>query len=145
MKMARKLAKTKRTVNGKYLGRPVKKSKNAAPVIEKSSLKAKPARMKLYLKRLRNPELVTHPITGETVRPFGPPKPVYEWREAKPGRPPVSDFVALLRIIKVIQHTGQHGFSAAVAEQEPHRKIDAVKQEYRRERRAMRRRAEENS
>lgn len=144
MKKLRKLAKTKLTAIGKYLGRPIRKLRTSAPGIEEPITETKPARMELRFKRLRDPNLVTNPITGEIVRPFGPPKPVYEWREVKPGRPPVSDSVALLRIIRAIQHTGQRGFAAAIAERDRNREIDAVKQEYRRARRAMRRRAEEN-
>jgi hypothetical protein len=140
MRQARKLAKTKLNANGKIIGRPVKRSKVApSPPTE-----PKPVRWKRNLKRLRDPELVDCPFTGEKVRPFGPQRPVYEWRAVKKGRPPVKDVIALLRIIQAIQSEGKRGTARLAAEQAPHREELSVKRERTRTRREMRRRAAEN-
>lgn len=140
MKQQRKRAKTKITTNGKILGRPVGRSKALPlPLIE-----PKPIRLKRYIKRLREPGRIISPITGEIVELFGPPKPVYEWREVKRGRPPVKDGVALKRIVVLHQCTGQRGFAQSIAAQEGHRDVLAVKQEYTRARRGIKRRTEDS-
>lgn len=140
MKQKRKLAKTKINANNKIVGRPVGRSKRAplAPA------EPKPVKWKLSLKRLRDPDLVDCPFTGEKVRPFGPQRPVYEWRVVKKGRPPVTDAVALIRIIQAIQSEGKRGTARTAAEQAPHREVLSVKRERTRTRREMRRRAAEN-
>jgi hypothetical protein len=140
MSRPRKSVKTKRTANGKILGRPVGRSH----VPPQPPIEAEPIRWKLYFKRLREPKLVIDPVSGEEVRPFGPPSPVYEWREVKRGRPPVKDSVALLRIIQAIQSEGKRGMARTAAEQAPHREVLSVKRERTRTRREMRRRAAEN-
>lgn len=135
----RKVAKTKRTASGKILGRPVRGSK-AAPSAPATLPAPKPVRWKRYLKSLRSPDPVVCPITGEEVRPFGPPKPVFEWRVVKRGRPPVRDIVTITRIVTVHQSTGQRGFAQRVAAGQPHRTISAVKREQGRARRDMKHR-----
>jgi hypothetical protein len=141
MKQQRKLAKTKLTANNRIVGRPVGHSKHVPP----TTTEPKPVKWKRFLKRLRDPELVDCPFTGEKVRPFGPQRPVYEWREIKRGRPPVKDAVALLRIIQAIQSVGKRGTARLAAEQAPYREELSVKRERTRTRREMRRRAAENS
>ncbi len=140
MKQPRNLAKTKLTANNKIVGRPVGHSKRVPP----APAKPKPVEWKRFLKRLRDPELVDCPSTGEKVRPFGPKRPVYEWRAVKRGRPPVKDADALRRIIQAIQSEGKRGTARIAAEQAPHREELSVKRERTRTRREMRRRAAEN-
>ena len=136
----RKRARTKRTANDKIKGRPLKRSGAELPPVEPAKWANAP-RLKRYLKRYREPGRMICPVTGAIVEGFGPPKPVYEWREVKRGPPPMSDAEALLRIIQACQSTGERGFAQEMVDAGEARTVNAVKQRYTRVRRLMRRRA----
>jgi hypothetical protein len=102
VKGERPRAKTKRTTDGKIMGRPVGAGGFAAHVAP---------RTKQTCIGLRQPKPIADPITGELRRPFGPGLPIYEMREVRRGRPALTTSQELLRIVQAVSGFDRCGFA----------------------------------